>query len=148
MEQMPKHLRIVVGLMILSLLTRIIVPVLFSYGSVPAHQLVGTLLSILTTIGLIKGFTYRSLIAWHLAKGLSILGILAAATALVFFLVVRFPIPVPFVWFLLWALLGITAEVYTLWVLFSADVRRYFRKEDTVQQTPARDVALRAARKV
>jgi len=59
MEQMPKHLRIVVGLMILSLLARIIVSVLFSYGSVPAHRLVGTLLSILTTIGLIKGFTYR-----------------------------------------------------------------------------------------
>ena len=134
MKQMPKHLRIVVGLMILSLLVRIIVQVLLSHGSVPARQWVGTLLAISVTIGLIKGFMYRSLIAWHLAKVLNILGLLALAIALVFFLVVDSPIRILFASFLLWALLGAVAEVYSLWVLFSADVRRYFGKEDMVHR--------------
>jgi hypothetical protein len=77
---------------------------------------------------------YRSLIAWHLAKVLNILGLLALAIALVFFLVVDIPIRIPFASFLLWALLGAVAEVYSLWVLFSADVRRYFGKEDMVHR--------------
>ena len=130
MNSMPKHLRIIVGLMILGVLTRVIFLGLFFSRTGQSPRLLMDLTAIVITIGLIKGFVSRSTVAWHLAKVLNVLGLLAVSVMVIMLSVAR-NIP-PWLW--LCVLAGSTAEIYTLLVLFSRDVRRYFTGEGMAQQ--------------
>ena len=131
---MPKHLRVVVALMVLGLLARITSVALLSHGSVPALQWASLLVAVSINIGLIKGFVSRSVIAWNLAKVLAILGLIAAFLLPLPMLAARKPLP----WALLW-LVATGAQIYGVFVLFSREVRRYFRERDPAEGPSRRD---------
>lgn len=130
---MPKHLRIVVGLMILGIVNRIVFAGVNPSPYMLSHRWTISLLGIVITIGVIKDIASRSSIAWHIAKMLNILTLLAMAALLV--LLLFFGNISTWMW--TWYFVGIVAEIYSLWVLFSLETQQYFkakRKADNLLQ--------------
>ena len=130
---MPKHLRIVVGLLILGIVNRIVFAGMNPSPYMQSHRWTISLIGIVITIGVIKGIVSRSSIAWHIAKMLNILTLLAMAALLV--LLLFFGNLSAWMW--TWYFVGIVAEIYSLWVLFSLETQQYFkakRKADNLLQ--------------
>ena len=122
---MPKHLKILTGVIVTGVIFS--GTMLFwkfkSVGVVPS-QVLPDLFGIIISLGLIRGFYYRSKLAWQFAIGLSILGLIGLLFLLFVFL--KLSGGPSYQVILIVFLISATLEGYFLWVLFSKEVRHYF----------------------
>jgi len=77
-------------------------------------------------MALIKGFRYRSIMAWHMAKWIMIgsMALTPIIMVAVWFTLIIHPLWLTLV--LAWSALWMGIDIYALWVLYSGEVSYYF----------------------
>jgi hypothetical protein len=126
--RMPIHLRVVIGLMCLSVLLRIAVSVIY----VPiAHSMrwTGDIFAIVLAIALIRGLLSRSLIALYVSRAINIVGLALLATSLLAWFFYAPVLSLSALWFPI----PIAIQAYFLWALFSRDVKLYFTRSTALR---------------
>ena len=125
---MPKHLKIITGVIIIGVILRGTM-IFWQFKSMTSitSQIVPDLLGIIISLGLIRGFYYRSKLAWQFAIGVTLLGLIGLLSMLVIFLKLSGP---SYQSILIMFLIGTILECYFLWVLFSKEVRYYFTRDN------------------
>lgn len=122
---MPRHLKIVFAMLLLGVVIRFhyLVPVLLA-GQFNFSVMQGVCIFILS-LGVIKGFEERSVIAWKTARIMTLLFLLFTLVATVVVILLAFSVEG------LASMAIISTAVtllnlYVIWVLHSKPVRRYF----------------------
>ena len=127
--KMPLNLKILIGIICLGIVFQIYtLSLAMNFSSVGSN--VSRLLGIIISIAIIKGFINRSNISRQLYIGLTIICLLAVATAFYWISAVPMPDNGKKPYFLL--LFAASIEVYSIWVLFSKEVVNYFKKNNII----------------